>query len=230
MPIRSRRPAPARHRDAAGNLATSGDITLTTLALPDITAPTVSLSAPAAGATVSGASVTVSATASDTVGVAGVQCKVDGLTTGAEDTSSPYTYVWNTTTATNASHTLTAVARDAAGNTTTAAGVSVTVSNAAPPLPTTYSVSVSPANVALGGTVTLSWTAPANSLAMDWVGLYPAGANPLLQPFLSYVSTVGRNPGSVPYPVPTTPGSYQFIYFRSNTYEEITRSSVFTVQ
>ena len=36
---------------------------------------------------------------------------------------------WNTTTATNGSHTLTALARDAAGNTTTSAGVTVTVSN-----------------------------------------------------------------------------------------------------
>jgi len=42
---------------------------------------------------------------------------------------------WNTTTATNGSHTLTALARDAAGNTTTSAAVPVTVANAttAPP-------------------------------------------------------------------------------------------------
>ena len=63
---------------------------------------------------------TVSANAADNVGVAGVQFKLDGANLGAEDTASPYSASWNTTTATNGSHTLTAVARDAAGNTTTA--------------------------------------------------------------------------------------------------------------
>ena len=62
---------------------------------------------------------TVAANASDNVGVAGVQFKLDGANLGAEDTASPYSVTWNTTTATNGSHTLTAVARDAAGNTTT---------------------------------------------------------------------------------------------------------------
>ena len=52
--------------------------------------------------------VTVSATASDNVGVAGVQFKLDGANLGAEDTTAPYSVTWNTTTATNGSHTLTA--------------------------------------------------------------------------------------------------------------------------
>jgi hypothetical protein len=98
----------------------------------DTTPPTVSLSAPAAGATVSGSSVAVTAAASDNVGVAGVQFKLDGVNLGSEDTSSPYAVTWNTTTAANGSHTLSAVARDAAGNTTTSSSVSVTVSNACP--------------------------------------------------------------------------------------------------
>lgn len=97
----------------------------------DTTPPSVSLTAPGAGATVSGAAVTVSANASDNVGVVGVQFKLDGANLGAEDTSSPYSVSWNTTTATNGSHTLTAVARDAAGNSTTSGGVAVTVNNAA---------------------------------------------------------------------------------------------------
>src|SRR5205814_1680242 len=41
----------------------------------------------------------------------------------------PYSVSWNTTTASNGSHTLTAVARDAAGNRTTSAAVTVTVFN-----------------------------------------------------------------------------------------------------
>ena len=120
-------------RDAAGNSTTSTGASVTVSnAAPDPTPPTVSLTAPANGATVSGTAVTVAATASDNVGVAGVQFKLDGANLGAEDITSPYSVPWNSTTATNGPHTLTAVARDGAGNTTTSTGVSVTVSNAAP--------------------------------------------------------------------------------------------------
>ena len=91
--------------------------------------PPVSLTAPANAATVSG-SVNVTATAADNVGVAGVQFKLDGANLGVEDTSSPYSVTWSTASTANGTHTLTAVARDAAGNTATAAAVSVTVSNA----------------------------------------------------------------------------------------------------
>ncbi|PYQ17752.1 MAG: hypothetical protein DMF81_26955, partial [Acidobacteria bacterium] len=62
----------------------------------DTTPPTVSISAPAAGATVSGG-VTVSANASDNVGVVGVQFKLDGNNLGAEDTGAPYSMSWDTT-------------------------------------------------------------------------------------------------------------------------------------
>src|SRR6185436_12884416 len=65
---------------------TNSSITVT---VPDTTAPTVSISAPANGATVTG-NTTVSATASDNVGVVGVQFKLDGANLGAEDTSSTY--------------------------------------------------------------------------------------------------------------------------------------------
>src|SRR5207253_113914 len=87
-------------------------------AVPDVTPPTVSMTAPAAGVTVAG-TVTVSASASDNVGVAGVQFKLDGANLGAEVTTAPYTRSWTTTTTSNGAHTLTAVARDAAGNSTT---------------------------------------------------------------------------------------------------------------
>ena len=72
---------------------------------------------------------TVSAIASDNVGVAGVQFTLDGVNLGAEDTAAPYGMTWNTTTASNGSHTLTAVVRDAAGNTSTSAPITVTVAN-----------------------------------------------------------------------------------------------------
>src|SRR5207302_297646 len=94
----------------------------------DTTPPTVSITSPANGATVS-STVTVSATASDNVGVAGVQFQLDGANLGAEDTTAPYSVAWDTTTVANGSHTLTARARDAAGNVATSTAVTVTVSN-----------------------------------------------------------------------------------------------------
>jgi concanavalin A-like lectin/glucanase superfamily protein/Big-like domain-containing protein/glucose/sorbosone dehydrogenase/Calx-beta domain-containing protein len=97
---------------------------------PDSTPPTVTITAPSDGATVS-AAVTVIAAASDNVGVVGVAFLLDGAAIGAEDTSSPYSVSWNTRTATNGVHTLSARARDAAGNQKTAMGVGVTVSNTA---------------------------------------------------------------------------------------------------
>ncbi len=100
----------------------------------DTTAPTVSITAPANGATVSG-SVNISASASDNVGVVGVQFKVNGANQGTEDTTSPYSISWFTGSLSNGSYTITAVARDAAGNTKTSSAVTVTVSNVTPPPP-----------------------------------------------------------------------------------------------
>jgi hypothetical protein len=103
--------------------------TLTTSTVTDTTAPTVSVTAPTTGATVTGSAVTLSANASDNVGVLGVQFKVDGSNVGSEDTTSPYAVTWNSNSVANGSHTITAVARDAAGNTTTSTAFTVTVSN-----------------------------------------------------------------------------------------------------
>jgi len=117
-------------RDSLGMLHTSSPVTVTVF--NDLTPPAVSITSPAAGASVSG-TVAITASASDNVGVAGVRFKVDGANLGAEDTSAPYAVTWDTTTAANGSHTLTAVARDAAGNSTTSTPVTVSVNNAPPP-------------------------------------------------------------------------------------------------
>lgn len=130
-----------KSKDAAGNLATSGDYTLTTSAAPDTQAPTVSLTAPSSGSTVSG-TITVSANASDNVGVVGVQFKLDAANLGAEDTTSPYSVSWNTTTATNGSHNLVAVARDAANNRATSTAATITVDNAAPTVSSVTATSI----------------------------------------------------------------------------------------
>ena len=98
----------------------------------DATPPTVSITAPAANATVSN-TITVSANASDNVAVADVQFQLDGVNLGADLTSAPYSISWNTTTVTNGSHTLTAIAHDTSGNKGTSTAVTVTVSNATGP-------------------------------------------------------------------------------------------------
>ncbi|NUT54739.1 MAG: hypothetical protein HOQ03_01980, partial [Thermoleophilia bacterium] len=113
--------------DPAGNVGPPAN-EASAAAAADTTPPTVAISAPAAGATVS-SSVTVTANASDNGSVAGVQFRLDGAALGAEDTSAPYSVSWDTFATANGPHTLTAVARDGAGNTTTSANVAVTVSN-----------------------------------------------------------------------------------------------------
>lgn len=118
--------------DAAGNAsAQSAPASATTQPAADAVPPTVSITSPASGAVVSG-TITVTAAASDNVGVVGVQFKVDGENLGGEDLSAPYSVSLDTTTLTNATHSLTAVARDAAGNSTTSAVVTIVVSGGAP--------------------------------------------------------------------------------------------------
>ncbi|MEI9813413.1 MAG: Ig-like domain-containing protein [Acidobacteriota bacterium] len=119
--------------DIAGNVSgqsTSASATTPSVPAGDTTPPSVSITAPAGGSSASG-TLTISANAADNVGVAGVQFKVDGTPIGGEDTSSPYSIAYDTSGASNGAHTLTAVARDAAGNTTTSGSVSITVTNAA---------------------------------------------------------------------------------------------------
>ena len=66
----------------------------------DTSQPSVSVSAPTNGAAVSG-SVSVSATASDDVGVVGVQFLLNGAPLGAEDVTAPYSVSWDSMTAPN---------------------------------------------------------------------------------------------------------------------------------
>jgi hypothetical protein len=124
-------------RDTSGNTKTSAPVTITVNnPVADTTSPTVAFTAP--GVTVAG-TVSVTATASDNVGVAGVRFKLDGNNLGSEDTVAPYSVSWNTTTVSNGPHVLTATARDAAGNTTTVTR-NVTVLNPRTVSPSSYSV------------------------------------------------------------------------------------------
>src|SRR5947208_275084 len=92
--------------------------------------PIVTVTSPASGSTVSGTvPVTASVTSVGALTVAGVQFKLDGNNLGAEDTTAPYSVPWDTTTASNGSHTLTAVARDSLGMLWTSDPVTVRVFN-----------------------------------------------------------------------------------------------------
>jgi outer membrane protein assembly factor BamB len=89
--------------------------------------PSIAITSPSNGATVSGV-ITVSATATDSSGVAGVQFLLDSTSLGSEDTASPYSMSWNTSTASNGAHTLGARARDGAGS-TNPTQVSIVINN-----------------------------------------------------------------------------------------------------
>ena len=176
-------------REAAA--ANRPQLVVTTTPAGDTTAPSVSVSAPAPGSVVAGSAVTVSASASDNVGVAGVQFKLDGANLGAEDTSAPYSISWNTTGVANGPHTLTAVARDAANNTATASSVGVTVSNV------TVALSAPAAGSTVTGTgVTVSATASANvtrvQFKLDGANL---GAEDTSAPYSIVWNTTGVSDG-----------------------------------
>jgi hypothetical protein len=94
---------------------------------PDTTAPTISITAPANGATVTG-TVSVTATASDNVGVTARYLSVNG----GSYVATTFPYSWDTTALDNGANTLKARADDAAGNQGFSTLVTVTVDNSAP--------------------------------------------------------------------------------------------------
>ena len=175
----------------------------------DTTAPTVSVTAPRGGATVSG-TVTVTATATDNVGVAGVQF-LSTARSGRRGHGRALQRSWDTTTATNGAHTLTAVARDAAGNTTTSAPVpspsptpprrsaAFVQVNAATPQTNQSSVTVTYTNAQIAGDT--------NILAIGW--------NNTTSNITSVTDSAGN---TYQLAVPTARGSgvSQAIYYASN--------------
>jgi hypothetical protein len=112
--------------DSLGNVSTSAGVAVTI----DNTAPTTAISAPASNAVVGG-TVQISATASDSVGVAKVELYADGALLGT-DTSAPYAVSWDSTSGADGSHSLTAKAYDTAGNVRTSTAVVVKTDNTPP--------------------------------------------------------------------------------------------------
>jgi len=124
----------------------------------DTIPPTVAVTAPSVGQTVSGM-VTIRASASDNVGVTRIDYLQDGQVLGVLSPPA-LTFSWDTAAVSNGPHTLTARGYDAAGNVGTSVPVAVTVANADTTKPTvaittpttnpTYSTSSS--SLTLGGT------------------------------------------------------------------------------
>jgi hypothetical protein len=98
----------------------------------DVLPPQVTITAPAPGSNVSG-QVAVTADASDDTGVAGLQFRLNGADLGPELSAPPYVVSWDTFGASDGPHQLTAVARDAAGNSAPSVPVDVMVGNGASP-------------------------------------------------------------------------------------------------
>ncbi|WP_127579489.1 Ig-like domain-containing protein [Paenibacillus koleovorans] len=123
----------AKATDTAGNVTVSAPVSVTVTGggSADSTGPSVSITAPSAG-TVSGI-IAIAATASDDVRVGGVTFKVDGRPIKAEVLDAPFTASYDTSSLTAGSHTITAVARDTSGNTTTSSSVEVNVTDSTPP-------------------------------------------------------------------------------------------------
>ena len=151
----------------------------------DTQAPTASISAPLANASVSGL-VVVNVGATDNVGVAKVELRVNGATV-ATDTLAPYSFTWDSTKVANGMATLTAVAYDAAGNSAASAPVSVNVANA-----TVITVDTTPPTVKLlspgAGSIKGKGSVTISTSATDNLG--PAGITQTLYIDGALVATV----------------------------------------
>ncbi len=116
----------AKAYDAAGNVGQSSAVSVSLV--NDTTTPTVSMTAPGTNSTLSG-TVTISATASDNVGVSKVEFYKDGALLYAGNVA-PFSYSWNTMSVSNGSYSLLAKAYDNSGNIGQSSSVAVTVNNA----------------------------------------------------------------------------------------------------
>jgi len=160
--------------DAANNVSAQSSVaSATTQQAADTIAPTVTIGSPAAGSTVGG-TVSVSANASDNVGVTKVEFYVNGALQ-ATDSSAPYSFSWNTAGFANGSYTLTMKAYDAAGNVGQASST-VNVQNVQKDTtPPTVSIASPASGSTVSGTVNVSANATDN-VGVTKVEFYVNGA------------------------------------------------------
>jgi large repetitive protein len=103
----------------------------------DTVSPSVSVTSPTSGQSIKkGAKVSLGASAADAgtgtaaaSGIAKVVYYLDSTTVLGTDTTAPFSVTWNTMKVALGSHTITAVATDAAGNSTTSAAITITITS-----------------------------------------------------------------------------------------------------
>jgi hypothetical protein len=159
----------------------------------DTTPPVTTITAPPAGS-LQHATVTVTATASDNVGVTAVDLLVDGASV-ATDTTAPYSFPWITAGVPDGAHQLATRARDAAGNTGTSPAVSVTVDNGPP----TTAITAPASGATVTGTVVVTASASDATSAVAQVAFLLDGAvqsTSSMGPYAWSWNTTGATPGS----------------------------------
>ena len=133
----------------------------------DSTPPTVSITNPQTGVTVSD-TVNITCVSTDDVGVEKVELWIDGTTTGVVDFDVPYSLEWNTTTFENGtSHIIVIRSYDTSGNTTDSSPISLIIDNSDPSDTTPPTVSIT--NPQTG--VTVSDTVNITCVSTDDVGV-----------------------------------------------------------
>jgi hypothetical protein len=114
---------------AVDNHNVSATSIVVTVNVNNASTPTVvTITTPASGATLSG-TVSVAATVNSSISPQSVQFELDGLPIGPSIPAPPYTISWDTTTALNGTHTLTAIATDPEDTQVSSTPTVVTVAN-----------------------------------------------------------------------------------------------------
>jgi len=116
--------------DSAGNTTTLPSETIIVNNPPDTTPPTVTILNP--GNNSVRGTIVPWAVASDNIGVTSVQFQLNGANIGPLLSNAPYRFAFNTTTVADGTYTLTAVAKDPAGNVATSNSVTLTIDNTSP--------------------------------------------------------------------------------------------------
>ncbi len=191
----------AKAFDAAANFASSAPVAVVVNvpASNDTTPPTVSLTASSGNVTAAGA-MTLTATAADNVGVIKVEF-YEGATLLGTATAAPYTQTVNYTFANNGSHSYTAKAFDAAGNSAVSAPATLVTVNIADTTAPTVTLATSGSNVTVAGSITLTATA-ADNVGVTKVEFYEGSSllgTKTAAPYTQTVTFALANNGSHPY-------------------------------
>jgi hypothetical protein len=162
--------------DNGGNFPTAATGYTITVPPPDTIKPTVSITNPPSGKIYTNSqTVTILATASDNVGVTSVEF-YDGATLKGTDSTPGYSIDWMFTASDNAAHVWTARAYDAAGNVSTSAPITLTISIDNVPPTVTISSPINGANF-VTATTTVSGTATDSASPSSGVSLVEVRVN-----------------------------------------------------